>query len=341
MNEPVRFAIVGCGVIAQTHAEGIMNTAEATLVAVFDENEEKGQRFAEQYGADFYASYEQLLALDHIEVINICTPSGLHAEQTIMAARSGKHIICEKPLAIHTEDVGQMITVCHEEGVKLSTVFPRRVGPAAVFLKQFIAEGGLGKITLADAIMKIYRSQDYYDSAGWRGTWEMDGGGAMMNQGIHLVDMLQWLVGPVESVYGKAAALQRNIDVEDTVVSLLQFQNGGLGVIEMTTTVHPDLGQRIEIHGEKGTAILTEDDITLLQVDGQDIQLPRFEPFKVLPDGHRYQIRDMALAVREDRSPSITGEDGVHALEIILGTYESSRKGESIKLNTKKVGEQV
>lgn len=339
MGQYVSFAIVGCGVIADIHAQGIMNTSEARLIAVCDVNEEKGRAFAERYGASYYASYEDMLNNSAIQVVNICTPSGLHPEQTIRAAKAKKHIICEKPIGIKMEDVHQMIAVCREEGVKLSTVFPRRVGPAASYLKQFLDGGGLGTITLADAVMKIYRSQQYYDSAGWRGTWEMDGGGAMMNQGIHLVDLLQWLVGGVVSVYGKAAALQRDIEVEDTVIAMLQLRSGGFGLLEMTTTASPELGQRIEIHGERGTAILTEDQLTLLQVDGKDIELPAFEAFQVLPDGHRLQIRDMALAVLEDREPCITGEDGVHALDIILATYESSNKRSLVTLTTGKAGE--
>lgn len=323
---PVRFAIVGCGVIAETHAAGIAAVEEAELAAVCDSDTAKGRAFAEKHGAMFYERLEDLLADPRIEVVNICTPSGLHPEQTMLAARAGKHVICEKPMAIALEDAHRMIRVCREQGVKLATVFPRRMSPAARFLQRWLADGGLGRLTLCDAYVKIYRSQQYYDSAGWRGTWAMDGGGAMMNQGIHTVDLLQWLVGPVESIYGRAEALQRTIEVEDTAVSLLRFRGGAMGVMEMTTAAYPDQGQRLEIHGEKGTAIYKEDDIALLEVLGGRPELPAFEPFRVIPDGHRMQIRDMALAVREDREPVVTGEEGVHALEIILGTYESSQR---------------
>ncbi len=328
----VRFAIIGCGVIAEVHAEGIAKVDEAELVAVCDANPEKGRAFADKYGATFYERLEDLLATPEVEVVNVCTPSGLHAEQAVMAARAGKHVICEKPMAIRLEDARLIIEECRKAGVKLATVFPRRMAPSARFLKSFLDGGGLGRLTLCDAFVKIYRSQQYYDSAGWRGTWAMDGGGAMMNQGIHTVDLLQWLVGPVESVYGRASALQRKIEVEDTALVLLQYRGGAMGVLNMTTTVYPDQGQRLEIHGEKGTVIYREDSIELLEVQGEKVELPTFESFNVLPDGHRIQIRDMALAVREDRDPIVTGEEGIHSLAIILGTYESSRQRAEVKL---------
>ncbi|MCU6711618.1 Gfo/Idh/MocA family oxidoreductase [Paenibacillus sp. J5C_2022] len=332
MENPVKYAIVGCGIIADIHAAGIAAVEEAELIAVYDTDEEKGRAFANKYGAAYYTSYEALLADNQVEVVNICTPSALHPDQTILAAQAGKHVICEKPIAIQLKDARRMIAACHEYGVKLTTVFPRRMSPAAQFLKAFLAGGGLGKLTLCNAFVKIYRSQQYYDSAGWRGTWEMDGGGAMMNQGIHTIDLLQWLVGEVKTVYGRAEAKQRRIEVEDTAIALLQYENDAMGVLEVTTTADPDQGQRIEIHGERGTAIYTEDQITLLHADGEPVQLPTFEPFQVLPDGHRMQIRDMALSIREDRSPNVTGEDGVHALEIILGTYTSSNQRQEIEL---------
>lgn len=328
----VNFAIVGCGVIADIHAQGIMNTKQAKLIAVCDHDGERGRQFAARYGASFYESYDEMLANGEIEVVNICTPSGLHPQQTITAARAGKHVLCEKPIGINMSSVAEMIAVCREQGVMLSTVFPRRVSPAAQYVKRLIDSGELGRITLADAVMKIYRSQQYYDSAGWRGTWELDGGGAMMNQGIHLIDLVQWLAGGVSSVYGQAGALQRNIEVEDTAVAVLRLNSGGIGMLEMTTTALPEQAQRIEIHGEKGTVVLTEDIISVLHINGKSVELPEFEPFQVLPDGHRLQIEDMAQAVLEQRQPFITGEDGVHALEIILATYQSARTGQSVQL---------
>ncbi|MGG1555113.1 Gfo/Idh/MocA family protein [Paenibacillus ferrarius] len=330
--EKTKFAIIGCGVIADVHANAISEIEEAELVAVCEPEAEKGRLFAEKYGAKLYLMLEDTLLDPDVDVVCICTPSGLHAEQTILAAQAGKHVVAEKPMAIHLKDAYAMIRACKENGVLLGTIFPRRMSPAAQFVKQFIADGRLGKLSLCDAYVKIYRSQQYYDGAGWRGTWAVDGGGAMMNQGIHTVDLLQWLVGPVESIYGRARTMLRQIEVEDTAISLLGFQSGAMGVLEITTTAFPDIGQRVEIHGEKGTIIYREDEIELLKVDGEEIEIPEFEPFRVIPDGHRIQIRDMALAVQEKRSPIVPGEEGIHALEIILGTYESSRLQKEIRL---------
>lgn len=331
---PVRFGIIGCGIIADIHAKGIMNTEEAELAAVFDTKRESAVKLTETYGGDVCDTLEELLAREDVEVVCICTPSGMHAEQTALVARAGKHVLVEKPMAIRLDDVERMIEVCAENRVLLATVFPRRMSPQARYARQVIQEGRLGKLSLCSAYVMLYRDQAYYDSAGWRGTWAMDGGGAMMNQGIHTVDMLQWLVGPVASLTAKAKAVLRKIEVEDTVIAALEFASGALGVLEITTTACDGKGQRLVIHGDKGVLVIEEDTIVSLEIDGQQIQLPEFEPFKVIPDGHRLQIRDMAHAVREGRQPVITGKDGRHSLEIILGTYEASRQRKEIELQT-------
>lgn len=338
-NRQVGFAVLGCGNIADSHLQGISNIPEGKLVAVCDINAEQVKKRAEQYGVKSYTSYEEMLASDEVEVVCICTPSGLHPEQTIQAAYAGKHVIVEKPMAIKLEDIDPMLEACRSNGVKLTTIFPRRMSPASRYVKQLLREGRLGKLSLCSAYAKFYRTQAYYDSAGWRGTWAMDGGGAMMNQGIHTIDLLQWLVGPVDSLFGQAAAVLRDIEVEDTAVSTLRFAHGAMGVLEMTTTAYKQPNHQIVIHGEKGTIVLTEDRITTLEIEGETCEIPDFEPFQVIPDGHRLQIQDMARAVLEDREPEITGEDGRHSLELILGTYQSSRENSLIRFNHTRVGE--
>lgn len=329
----VRYAVVGCGGISRSHFTGIMRTEEAELVAVCDVSEERAEETAARYGVRAYSDYEQLLAQPDIDVVCLCTPSGLHPEQTIMAAHAGKHVVCEKPMAIQLSDVDRMIDACKQNNIKLATIFPRRMSPASRFVKSLLDEGRLGKLSLCSGYIKFYRDQAYYDSAGWRGTWAMDGGGAMMNQGIHTVDLLQWLAGPVESLYGYARNVLRNIEVEDTAVTALQYKSGAMGVIEATTTAYKQPTHQIVIHGDKGTVILTGDEITTLDIVGESIEIPQFEPFTVTPDGHAAQIRDMALAIMEDRDPIVSGEDGRHSLEIILGTYESSRTRSEIYLS--------
>ena len=326
----VRFGIVGCGIIADVHARAIQNNGHAELAAVYDRDREKAVGFCVKYPAEVCGSYDELLSREDIDVICICTPSGLHAEQTKMAAKAGKHVFAEKPLAIRLEDVDDMVSSCREQGVILSTVFPRRMSPQARYARRLIREGRLGRLSLCSAYVKIYRSQEYYDSAGWRGTWDMDGGGAMMNQGIHTVDLLQWLAGPVASLCGRARAVLRDIEVEDTALAMLRFESGAMGVLEMTTTAYNGKGQRLEIHGEKGTLVMEEDTIVALDIENETVEVPDFEPFRVIPDGHEKQIADMVRAVQGKEVELITGEDARHSLEIILGTYASSESGREV-----------
>lgn len=329
----VKFAVIGCGAISKSHLVGIADTGEAELAAVCDVNLEQAEAAAKPYGARAFTDYEQLLAQPDIDVVSICTPSSLHPEQTIQAALAGKHVISEKPMAIQLADAVRMAEVCERQGVKLATVFPRRMSPAAQYAKRIIEEGWLGRLSLCSGHAKFYRDQAYYDSAGWRGTWAWDGGGSMMNQGIHTVDLLQWLAGPVQSLYGYSRNVLRSIEVEDTSVTALHYASGALGVLETTTTAYHQPDHRIVIHGDNGTLILTGNELTTLDVRENKDKLPAFVPPAKPIGGHTQQIRDMALAVLEDREPIITGRDGIHSLSIILGTYESHRDKREIVLS--------
>ncbi|MFD0712912.1 Gfo/Idh/MocA family protein [Paenibacillus sp. GCM10027626] len=332
VERKIRFAVLGCGVISKFHIEGITRAAEAELVAVCDADERRAHETAARHGVKAYTSYEEMLQRPDIDAVCICTPSGMHAGQTVLAAAAGKHVVCEKPMALRLEDIDTMIAACERAGVYLATIFPRRMSPAARYVKALLEEGRLGKLSLCAGYVKCYRDQAYYDSAGWRGTWAMDGGGAMMNQGIHTIDLLQWLAGPVERLYAYASHVLRTIEVEDTAVAALCYRSGALGSIEATTTAYNQPDHRIVIHGDKGTVILTGDEITTLDLLGEQVEIPAFPPFQVLPDGHAEQIRDMAQAILEGRPPCITGEDGRHSLEIILGAYESQRLRQEITL---------
>ncbi|XOK61976.1 Gfo/Idh/MocA family protein [Paenibacillus elgii] len=328
----VRFAVVGCGGISSSHFTGIERAPEAELAAVCDVDADRAEQYGVKYGVKAYTDYGQLLMDPDVDVVCLCTPSGMHAGQTIQAAEAGKHVVCEKPMAIRLSDAERMIEACDVIGVKLATIFPRRMSPASRFVKKLLDDGKLGRLSLCSGYVKFYRDQAYYDSAGWRGTWAMDGGGAMMNQGIHTIDLLQWLAGPVDSLHGYARNVLRDIEVEDTAVASLQFKSGALGSIEATTTAYNQPDHRIVLHGDKGTIVLTGDEITTLDVIGEQVDIPQFEPFAVIPDGHAAQIRDMALAVLHDREPVVTGLDGKHSLEIILSTYESYRSRREILL---------
>lgn len=341
MSEKLRFAIVGAGVISPFHAKAIAANENAELVAIADVVEEKARKLAGDFAVkDVYTDYEEMLKRDDIDVVNVCTPSGLHAEVTIAAAQAGKHVLCEKPLDITLDKMERMIRVTRERGVKLGVVYQRRTFPAAIATRRAIQEGKLGKLVLGDAYLKYYRSQEYYNSAGWRGTWELDGGGALMNQGVHGIDLIQWMVGDVESVFAHAAPLVRDIAVEDTAVAVVKYKNGAYGVIQGTTSVYPGMETRFEIHGEKGTIIFGDSGFKQWEFIDSDEKAPEVQgtlaasssATNISTDGHTILVDDLIRAIRENRDPMITGEDASKAVKIILAIYESARTGKEVKL---------
>ncbi len=350
-NVPLRditFGIIGCGGIGQLHAKVISEAEGAELVAVSDPTEQRAKFLAEKYHADWYTENQQLLARKDIDVVCICTPSGTHADIGIQAARAGKHVLVEKPMDVTLQKADRLLAACREANVKLGVIFQLRFFEASKQVKSAIERGRLGKLVLGDCYMKFYRTQAYYDQASWRGTWELDGGGAMMNQGVHGVDLLQWLMGPVKSVCAYTDILaHRNIEVEDVVVGVLRFENGALGVIEGTTAVYPETQQRLEIHGTNGTIMLEGTELTWIKrwnlMESSSEAVPETKDREILtgPEavaalggtGHRLQVEDMANAVRENREPLVNGEEGRKSLEIVLALYQSAREKREIALS--------
>ena len=343
MEKVLRFGIIGCGVIAPHHASAIIANEKARLVAACDIIEDKAIALKEKYGAQsYYTDYREMLKRDDLDVVCICTPSGMHSEMAESAAQAGKHVFCEKPLDITKEKISAMIETCRKERVKLGCVFQRRTMPEAIAVKKAIDAGTLGKLVLADAYLKYYRSQDYYNSATWRGTWELDGGGALMNQGVHGIDLIIWLVGEVESVFARAAAQVRQIDVEDTAIALVKYKNGAFGVIEGTTSVYPAQDTRFEIHGDQGSIIFDDSGFKQWQTlaDDKDV-FPLMENKKlggsgdnkdISSEGHYILINDMINAINEDRDPMITGEQAQKAVDLILAIYKSAQTGKEVFL---------
>lgn len=337
----MNFGIVGCGVISSSHARAISNIEEAKLLAVCDIIPEKAENLAKEFGAsNVFTDYEEMLKLEELDVICICTPSGMHSDHTVLAARAGKHVLCEKPLDITKEKMDIMIEECHKHNVKLGGIYQRRAGANAIEIKEAIDRGELGKLVLTDAYLKYYRSQEYYESAGWRGTWEMDGGGALMNQGVHGIDLVQWFMGGVKKVFAKTGTLARKIDVEDTAVIIVEYNNGAFGVIEGTTSVYPAQATRVEIHGELGTIILEETDVKKWELIGGKDRAADFAEEEhaggaadhkaISSSGHEILTRDFIAAIKEDRDPMIPGEEARKAVDLILAIYESSRTGKEI-----------
>ncbi len=344
MKDKFGWGIVGCGVIAPTHLKGINATPDAELVAVCDIDEEVGRKFAEENGGvAFYKHYKDMFEREDLDIVSVCTPSGLHAEVAIAAAQAGKHILCEKPIDITLENIDAMIEAADRAGVKLGVIFQRRTYESSKRIRDAIANNVLGQMVLGDVYLKYYRSQEYYDSAGWRGTWELDGGGALMNQGIHGIDLLIWVMGsPVKAVTARADHLVRDIEVEDTAVAILEYENGAYGVIEGTTSVYPGISTRMDLHGELGTIILEDQTIKMWKLIGQESdETAEQEQEKaggasdakaIAATGHIFQVQDMIDAVREDRDPYVTGRSARNAVELILAIYKSAQERRTVEL---------
>lgn len=348
----IGFGIVGCGMIAGFHARAIKDIRGAKTVAVFTSNTENGRKIAEiAGGCAIYTDYEKFLKHPGLDIVNICTPSGAHLEPAVTAAGWGKHVVVEKPLEITLARCDRLIAACRRHSVKLCTIFPSRFSAANRVLKEAIDEGRFGKLTLGDSYVKWWRTQQYYDSGGWRGTWHLDGGGAYMNQAIHNVDLLQWFMGDVAEVTGFTGTLaHERIEVEDTGVAAVRFQNGALGVIEATTSVYPGLLKKTEIHGTQGSAIVEQDDVVLWQFEPalrKDAAIRKkfarrigggggaSDPKAISYQGHKEQLADFVRAVQTGTRPLVDGEEGRKSVEIILAIYKSAESKRTVTLPLK------
>ncbi len=340
MDRKVRFAIVGCGRIAPFHADGIKNAPSCELVAVCDIVEERAKEFASDRGVEkWYTDIEEMLLKENIDVCCVCVPSGLHHEIAIKAAEHGVNVLSEKPLDVNKENMLKMINACKENNVKLGAIFQRRTYQAAQETKKAVDDGAFGRITIGSARLYYYRDQEYYDSGDWRGTWALDGGGALMNQGVHGVDMITWLMGGVKSVRADCRRLVWNTEVEDTAVITLKYNNGAIGTIECTTSVYPGVETVFTVGGEKGCVIFGDNMICNWHFMNNTPECPEIEnKFMGMncsyteSTPHMIQIEDMARAVLEDRDPMITGEEAMRSVEVILAIYESSKTGKEIFL---------
>jgi len=338
----INFGIIGCGVISEWHASVIEEIGGAKLLGAFDQNTERIHAFCEKHNCQAFDTLEDLLACKEIDAVSVCTPSGAHAPLVIAAANAGKHIVVEKPMAITKEQLDDIVEAVDRNGVQLTSIAQCRYGDAVQFVKKFIDDGNLGKLLVGDVYMKLYRSPEYYASAGWRGTWAMDGGGALMNQGIHGIDCLQYLMGHVKSVSAVCKTLDRDIEVEDAAVAAIEYENGAIGVIQGTTCVNPGYPVRIELHGTKGSIILENYEIERFNVEGEhtfvttevasDVQSYK-NPTAFGTEGHKRQFKDFVQALQNDTKPMIDVHEGRRPVDVILSIYESSKKGEKVFLS--------
>jgi predicted dehydrogenase len=333
--------ILGGGVISVTHARAARETEGVEVVAVYGQNREKIAHLSQSYGGIAYDSLQAFLAHKPMDLIMIGSPSGLHAEQGIAAAQHGLHVLVEKPLDITTARADALINECECAGVKLGVMFQDRVAPDICRIKELVDAGELGKPILVSGNVRWYRPPEYYGDSRWRGTWALDGGGALMNQGVHTIDLMLWLLGDVERVSAKAVTALHDIEVEDTVVATLEFTNGAIGTLQAATSVYPGYRRRVELTGTNGTIVLEHDRIITADLLNPvaDMILPAPESDNddsASPDirGHKRLLEDFLRAIETNSKPRCDGREGRRSVALVQAIYESSRTGSAVKLTT-------
>jgi UDP-N-acetyl-2-amino-2-deoxyglucuronate dehydrogenase len=340
VTETIRVALIGCGRIAKNHFDAIAKIDELRLVAVCDVVESRAREAGEAHGVPWFTSYDAMLHEVPSDAVVIATPSGLHPQHGILAARAGRHVISEKPMGISLAAADALVQACDDNHVHLFVVKQNRLNPAIVMLKRAIDRGRFGRIYMANCTVRWTRPQEYYDQAPWRGTWEFDGG-AFMNQASHYVDLIQWLIGPVESVMAKTATMARRIEAEDSGVAILKFRSGAIGTIEVSMLTFPkNLEGSITVLGEKGTvkiggtAVNKVEHWTFADYDDDDklIEQATTNPPTVYGFGHEAYYRNVVSVLRGDARPDTDGRAGRKSLELILGIYESAKTGRDVPL---------
>ena len=363
MSAPLRFAVVGCGTIAPTHAEALaaLPPGEAELTACADLVPERAAAFAARFGCRALP-LEAVLAAPDIDAVSVCTPSGLHAEIGARALAAGRHVVVEKPMDIALDACDRLLQAQRVAGRALAVISQHRFDPASVGVKRALDGGDLGPLVLADARIPWYRTQDYYDSGDWRGTWALDGGGCLMNQGVHTVDLLRWLCGPVATVYAQMrTAAHARIEVEDVVSATLTFASGAVGTLMASTAAYPGFPARLALYGTQGSAVIEGDRLQTLAIQGREtldgqqatehaLQVAQggtraataraesgalqaaADPSALWGDAHRAQLQDFIHCCRTGATPLVDGLQGRLAVELVLAVYESARRGEAVRL---------
>jgi predicted dehydrogenase len=347
------FAIVGCGMIARFHVRALAAIPDTRIAALVSRMPANAEALLKETGTPpcpVFATVDEALKAPGVDAVVITTPSGAHAEPAELAAAAGKHVVVEKPLEITGERCERIIRACDKHGVKLCTIFPSRFGDANVALKGAVEAKRFGRLTLGETTCKWWRSQAYYDEGGWKGTQALDGGGALMNQAIHNVDLLLWMMGDVAAVSGFTATLaHERIEVEDTAVAVLRFTSGALGVIQATTSVHPGYPKTIAVHGDRGSVVIEQDDVLKWdfspETPDDKATRERFaakvgasggaaDPKAISHEGHRRQLADFVEAIRTNGTPKVDGREGKKAVDVIRAIYESQRTGRVVELGT-------
>jgi predicted dehydrogenase len=349
MADETGFAVVGLG-MGRSHCKAITKAPGARLVAVCDTDAERLGLAATEYGCKAYGDYSELLADDEVQVVNIATPSGMHAQMGVQAAAAGKHLIVEKPADIKPQRVDELIAAGKKYGVQIAGIFQARLDPLNIRIREAIQQGKLGKLIGVHGHLPWYRKQSYYEGphGKWKGTWGMDGGGSLMNQGVHTVDLLQWLAGPVEAVMGMYGVFDHEVEAEDQSVAILRFKNGALGTLYTTTCAYPGYDQRLMLYGSGGSIVKLHSELESWKLLGDEGGVEEQEMLKIYGankdtsgasdpmavgfNGHTQIIIDMYESLAAGRAPLITLDSARHAVEIINAIYESARTGKEVKL---------
>ena len=354
-------AIVGCGVIGPTHADALtaLGSAGVRLAAFSDEVPARAEALAAKYGVEA-RSFEDILADPAIDAVHVCVPSGLHAEIGVRALRAGKHVIVEKPMDVSLDACDRLLAAQRESGKRLAVISQHRFDKASIDVKAALENGLLGPMVYAEARVPWYRTQEYYDSGDWRGTWALDGGGALMNQGVHTADLMRWLCGPVETVYAQARTLaHERVETEDVLAATLTFANGSIGTLSASTAMYPGFAVRIGVYGTEGSAIMEGDMLhTLTTKSGvtgggeasrasalqvatggtkaateASAMATASDPAAIWGGAHEAQIADFLRCCRTGETPIVDGVEGRKAVELVLAVYESARTGQVVKIN--------
>lgn len=337
----LKFGIIGTGAIAFHHAKSIEELENCELVAVCSSTRERAEAAAQKFGVPGYYDYETMFNTHQIDIVCICTASGQHLEPALAAARHGVHVLTEKPLEVSLERADIMINAFRKAGLKLGCIFQNRFKPEYLLLKEAVINRYLGGLICGNAYIKWFRDEKYYSSSEWKGTLEGDGGAALINQGIHTIDLLLDIMGDVASVFGKVRTVKHQIEGEDLGIGLISFKNGALGTIEGSTALWPGYPERLEVFGTLGSVVLEGGKITAWNVPV--MELPALLPDQVgdksssdpmaLPyNFHKQQIQDMVDAVVLDKEPAVNGEAARKPLELVLAIYQSSKTGKEIFL---------
>ncbi|MCF6270446.1 MAG: Gfo/Idh/MocA family oxidoreductase [Melioribacteraceae bacterium] len=343
-SKKLGIGIIGCGVISAIHAEAIKNSSNCNLISLFSRDINRAKILGEKYDAKFSNDWDEFIEDKRLNAVVICTASGTHYNYGKLAAEKGKHVIVEKPIEVSLKKAKMLISECEKNKVSLAVIYQSRFMDSVIKMKKSIDDGDLGKIFQGAAYVKWYRDQAYYDSAEWRGTFELDGGGVLINQAIHTIDILQWLMNGVKTVYGEVGTFtHKRIEGEDSAAAVLRFNNGAIGVIEASTSIHPAVPRKIEIHGEKGTATLVGDAFEIVTFDkpltNSEIENEASNSGASSPlDGlsftpHLKQFEAIADAIKNKKTPPISGKESIASLAIVKAIYESAKLNEVIKID--------